>query len=415
MFFLNPSFLWALFGLSVPLAIHLWSKKQGKNIKVGSIKYLQVSDSRKSRNIKWNELWLLLLRMLIVLLVVIILSEPRLNYKTENSPITYLVEASLLDSPEVKALADSLATQAGVRFLQADFPEYEPDFKEPRRFESPNYWQLAREMQSLKTDSIVVFTNSFYSGIKGKRPVIDKNIHWINLSLNQAETHMVGIIKNENVREVISARSNAEQFKFQKKIQENATESIDSLPKIEKDSLRVNIYFENKFAAENKYLKASFSAIAKYLNHPVEVYSSEELDSLRLSSIDFLIWLREQPVPKTKAKLLKFQLDSLATGLIEPGNFKNEYLLTAQLNSENIVEEHLVEQLLKLMNLYPEIEKQAEVYDRRVMNLELLKPNVDSDSGLNIKSEGMDISYYLCIGLILLLISERILSRYRKQ
>ncbi len=125
MFFLNPSFLWALLGLAVPVAIHLWSKKEGKTIKVGSIKFLQESDSRKSSSIKLNEFWLLLLRMLLITILVFILAEPRLHYKTENSPITYLVEKSLLSSSEVKNLTDSLNNTAEVRFLETDFPEYQ--------------------------------------------------------------------------------------------------------------------------------------------------------------------------------------------------------------------------------------------------------------------------------------------------
>ena len=102
MFFLNPSFLWALLGLSVPVAIHLWSKKEGKTIKVGSLKFLQESDSQKSSSIKLNEFWLLLLRMLLITILVFILAAPRLHYKSENSPITYLVEKSLFSSSKNK-------------------------------------------------------------------------------------------------------------------------------------------------------------------------------------------------------------------------------------------------------------------------------------------------------------------------
>ena len=127
MFFINPSFLWALLGLSVPVAIHLWSKKEGKTIKVGSLKFLQESDSQKSSSIKLNEFWLLLLRMLLITILVFILAEPRLYYENENSPITYLVEKSLLSSSKVKSLADSLNNTAEVRFLETDFPEYQPE------------------------------------------------------------------------------------------------------------------------------------------------------------------------------------------------------------------------------------------------------------------------------------------------
>src|SRR6056297_2328647 len=138
MFFANPSFLWALLGLAVPVAIHLWSKKEGKTIKVGSIKFLHESESRKSSSIKLNEFWLLLLRMLLVTILVFILAEPNLNYKNENSPITYLVERSLLSSSEVKSLTDSLNNTAEVRFLETDFPEYQPEIVRDTFSGTPN-------------------------------------------------------------------------------------------------------------------------------------------------------------------------------------------------------------------------------------------------------------------------------------
>lgn len=416
MFFLNPSFLWALLGLSVPVAIHLWSKKQGRNIKVGSIKFLQTSNSRKSRSIKLNEMLLLLLRMLLITILVFILSEPRWNYTTENSPITYLVEASLLDSPEVKTLVDSLDAQAEVRFLQADFPEYNSELSGNNILSKPlNYWQLAREMQNLKTDSIVVFTNAFLIGIKGKKPEINKNINWINLNSGQTESNRVGVIKNGDEEELILAISDADVFRFQKEIQKITPEIRDSILVIEKDTLQVNMFSEDKFSAESRYLKASFSALAKFLNHPIDIKSIENEADLKLSSSDVLVWLSEESAPKTEGIILKFRKDFLSNSLIEQGNSENEFYLTAGLNSENIVEKQLGEQLFKLLNLYPELEKEAVKYDRRVMNPEFMKTNFKESSKSNSKQEGRDFSKYSWLVFGILLISERILSKSRKQ
>ncbi|PRX44379.1 BatA domain-containing protein [Salegentibacter salegens] len=418
MFFLNPSFLWALLGLVVPVAIHLWSKKEGKTIKVGSIKFLQESDSQKSSSIKLNEFWLLLLRMLLITILVFILAEPRLHYKTENSPITYLVEKSLLSSSEVKTLTDSLNNTVEVRFLETDFPEYEPEIVKDTFSETPNYWKLAREAETLKTDSIVVFTNAFVSGIKGKRPEISKNIHWINLNPGTVKTNLVGAIKRGEEIERISVISDTEEFKFQKEKQNLSTSEIETefvnIPVVELDTLRVQIYSEEEFRSENKYIKASFLALGKYLEQPIEIINFEE-ENFNSNSGEILIWLSEEPSPKTEGKVVKFRRDSLANSIIEPGNFENEYHLTGQLNSENIVEEHLAEQLLEMFNLYTEINKEAEKYDFRVMNLALLKPNFGEASESTKNRNGRDISKYLWILLSILILSERALSRYRKQ
>jgi hypothetical protein len=418
MFFLNPSFLWALLGLSVPVAIHLWSKKEGKTIKVGSLKFLQESDSQKSSSIKLNEFWLLLLRMLLITILVFILAEPRLYHKSENSPITYLVEKSLLSSSEVRSLTDSLNNTAEVRFLETDFPEYQPEIVKDTLSESPNYWKLAKEMETLKTDSVVVFTNAFVGGIKGKRPEISKNIHWINLNPGTAKTNLVGAVKRGDEIERISVISDAEEFKFQKEKQNLTTSEIETefenIPVVELDTLRVKIYSEEEFQVESKYIKASFLALEKYLEHPIEILNFEE-ENFNSNSEEILIWLSEKPAPKTEEKVLVFRKDSLANSLIEQGNSKNEYYLIGDLNSENIVEEYFAEQLLEILNLYPEINKEAAKYDVRMMNLALLKPIFEEASESSKNRDGRDISKYLWILLIILILSERALARVRKQ
>ncbi|MDX1719009.1 MAG: hypothetical protein R3353_02525, partial [Salegentibacter mishustinae] len=339
-------------------------------------------------------------------------------YENENSPITYLVEKSLLSSSKVKSLTDSLSNTAEVRFLETDLPEYQPEIVKDTLSESPNYWKLAKEMENLKTDSVVVFTNAFVSGIKGKRPEISKNIHWINLNPGTAKTNLVGAVKRGNEIERISVISDAEEFKFQKEKQNLNTSEIESefrnIPVVELDILQVQIYAEEEFQAEIKYIKASFLALEKYLEQPIEILNFKE-KNFNSNSEEILIWLSEKPAPKTEGKVLVFRKDSLANSLIEQGNSKNEYYLTGELNSENIVEDYFAEQLLEILNLYPEINKEAVKYDVRMMDLALLKPTFGEASELPKNRDGRDISKYLWIILIILILSERALARVRKQ
>ncbi len=135
-------------------------------------------------------------------------------------------------------------------------------------------------MGTLKTDSIVVFTNAFVSGIKGKRPEISKNIHWINLNPGTAKTNLVGAVKRGDEIERISVISDAEEFKFQKEKQNLSTSEIETefgnIPVVELDTLQVQIYAEQEFQAEKKYIKASFLALGKYLEQPIEIINFEE-------------------------------------------------------------------------------------------------------------------------------------------
>ncbi|NBP69377.1 MAG: hypothetical protein EBU52_11590, partial [Cytophagia bacterium] len=45
--FSNPAMLWSLLGISIPIAIHLLSRKEGKVIPLGSIRYLEESPSQQ--------------------------------------------------------------------------------------------------------------------------------------------------------------------------------------------------------------------------------------------------------------------------------------------------------------------------------------------------------------------------------
>ena len=61
MVFLNPLFLWTLLGLSIPIAIHFWSKKKVKTIKIGSTQLLKQLNPKQTSSIRLNQWFLLLL------------------------------------------------------------------------------------------------------------------------------------------------------------------------------------------------------------------------------------------------------------------------------------------------------------------------------------------------------------------
>ena len=79
MVFLNPLFLWTLLGLSIPVAIHFWSKKKVKTIKIGSTRLLKELNPKQTRSISLHQWFLLLLRMLILGLIAFILAVPSIE------------------------------------------------------------------------------------------------------------------------------------------------------------------------------------------------------------------------------------------------------------------------------------------------------------------------------------------------
>ncbi|WP_460554347.1 BatA domain-containing protein, partial [Hymenobacter daeguensis] len=67
--FLHPAAFWALTGLLVPVAIHLWNRRPGREVAVGSLRWLATGANRRLRSLQPEQLWLLLLRAVLLALL----------------------------------------------------------------------------------------------------------------------------------------------------------------------------------------------------------------------------------------------------------------------------------------------------------------------------------------------------------
>lgn len=393
---------------------------------------LKESDPKKTSNIKLNELWLLLLRMLLLTTLVFILAEPRLKNDTENSRITYLVEPSLLHIDEVNSVLDTLPDNVPIKLLQPGFPEYNISDIQPDEHIPPDYWQLATEMEDLPTDSIIVFTSAYFTGFKGKRPQVGKIIDWVNLDLAETERALVKASWNGEEVELIWIVSDHRSLEFEKNNISSNSDRIkfsagnDSITVLsdgkEKqvainpvDSISVLIVASEDFENEIKYLKASYSAIANYLDQPVNMLVVNEENFFNSNYFNTVVWLSDSPAPEISGNMLTYNQDSLANSLIEPGRSAKEFQLTHRLNSENVVEEDLPERLLILLDLNKELEQKIPQYDRRVMDPKELQPIYTAGVEGKTISETTNIDEYLWLLLLVLLLAERGLAFYRKQ
>ena len=65
----NSFWLWGLSALSVPLIIHLLSRREGKVIRMGSLRYLQDSNTQQFKSLRLNEIILFILRCLLIIIL----------------------------------------------------------------------------------------------------------------------------------------------------------------------------------------------------------------------------------------------------------------------------------------------------------------------------------------------------------
>lgn len=431
MTFLVPTYLWSLLGLAVPLAIHLWSRKKVKVIKVGSTKFLESLDPKQTSSVKLNELLLLLMRMLGIALLVFILAEPRLKKDAPITPITYLVEPSLLDDSRMITLLDSLPENA-IRLLQSGFPDWDRSEGDDSNGETPEYWQLAQKMESLPTDSIVVFTKAFQKGIQGMRPEISVNVKWVLFEPDETVDEVVEAASSEDEVSLLRLTGNQRNLSFIKEVVPfdsegiivntakdsiaiNSKEGKKMLPLAKNEPIVIKIVYEDSLTDQMQYLESTFRAIGKYLNRQL-VINSEKMEEVDESSyLDYLVWLSEESVPDNIRKVLLYHPDSLAEQLIEPAPGKNTFHLTRNLNAENIIKENFAQQLTAMLDLHPDLDEKMVAYDIRTVALNELRPNKSALTRKQDYSQLLDLSPWLWGILAVLLVVERIMAKYRKQ
>jgi len=74
--FLNPSFLWGLPVVSIPILIHLLSRRRPITSQFSSVKFIQLASTTVVRRFKLKQLILLILRSLILLLLTLLFARP---------------------------------------------------------------------------------------------------------------------------------------------------------------------------------------------------------------------------------------------------------------------------------------------------------------------------------------------------
>ncbi len=427
MTFLNPTYLWALLGVLVPIAIHLWSRRKVVTIKVGSTKLLQEAEPKRTSTVRPNELWLMALRILVITTVALILASPQIKKSVKNTEVMYVVESTLLDNPMVESLLKEIPNVA-IRVYAKNFPATEGYDSTVSTDSVPKYWHLAQDLKGLPADSIIVLVNGFISGVNGRRPATPSHINWMVLNTDNQSEERIEVIAKKDSFELLTLFSDADKLRFEKKrlpkndskvTYNSSKDSIfiesDKVKLTTEEPIAVLIVHTDTLAREQQYISAAFQAVSKFLERPIVLESTAKMDTVKLESYDLSIWLGIKPYRSTDMKRLIFKPDLLADQLIVEGIEPNEYFLTSYLNSENSTSEHLPEKLLWLLNLRPDFAEFVRPYDKRNLSSDELSPVIINEARTAQKGGLTAISTWLWISLLPLMIAERIIAKYRKQ
>jgi len=182
--FANPIWLWALTGLLIPVGIHLLSLKEGKIIRIGSIRHLQDTNTKQVKSIRLNEFALLAMRCLLLSLLVFFLSGLHFH-GLEEKRNWLLIENGLNPEPEFSVLIDSLKRDGfEIRSFSPGFPTIENAIDNKKK---ADYWSLLEELRTKSIEQAVVLSHDFMDGFKGKRIMLPAHIRWLTKRADSLE------------------------------------------------------------------------------------------------------------------------------------------------------------------------------------------------------------------------------------
>ena len=432
MSFAQPSYLWALLGLLVPIAIHLWSKKEAKTIKIGSVQLLSESKSRQSSSIQLNEWWLLLLRMAIISLITLVMAKPQWQSKVNNSKLTYIIEPEFVKNEKFMARFTDLQADQEIRLLQSGLPINDIENTNSEDFRSADYWSLASEMDALQTDSIIVFSNGYAKGLKGARPETNHDINWIVLDSTQTvEKPLLAYQTEENIT-LFTANNGPVASKIATKNIElgdvyQLTSNGDSLqvlssnsnstkiPLIQQPTLEVSLIYADSLSADKTYIAAALAALSTYLNRDINVESSLDNEVLENKESDLTIWLSIKPAPVSAQKKLVFKNDTISNALIIKGEDENTFYITERITTENAVSGRLTEKLLSILDVNKEVRELQAKADIRSVTEADLKTNFIENKASKTHKASWNLNPYVWVVLFVLLILERFVAYKRTQ
>lgn len=432
MTFGNPFYLWTLLGLLVPIAIHLWSKKEAKIIKIGSIKLLSPSDSKQSSRIKLNELWLLVLRMFILAIIAIIISEPQWQSKLKNSPLTYIVDPAVLKTGVLDKVLSEHNNASEVRLLAENLPVWDGTAAYHQENAIPDYWQLLREINFLNSDSIIVIAPTYVQGFKGKRPEISRAINWIQYDSIAAKKQPLQVLqhrqdlklfsaftsKNQTaiIKENLSTNNNSLQYNDSKdRVTIRVNGMAKTLPITTNKPIEILLNFSDSLMTEKPFLETAFQVLAKYLDSSFELQDIEKTAATNYEKFDLVIWFSAADIPKNAKRLLVFKEDEYANKLIQETASNGAFQLTSHLNIENSISGNLTEKLLEVLALDVALESQIKSVDKRQLEVrEVVSNTIRKKASVSYQAT-IDMTKWFWILLLFLMILERFIANFRKQ
>jgi hypothetical protein len=339
----NPSALLALLGLLVPLAIHLWNRRPGREVAVGSLRWLTAGANRRLRNLRLEQVWLLLLRAALLAGLAVALAGPQWRQPQRAGRGQVLVSRALADGSSLAAVRptlDSLRRRGyQLRWLAAGLPaitpaEWQADSlghaaRLSGQMSDNLYWaRLEQAAATFPGQPLYAVTPAALRGFGGLHPSLPAGLTWQTIPARSPTTWLQAAAASADSLRLLLGHSDEKQTSFNvvrvARPQPGSAVSVAGLPPLRyvlvggqpqlrptADSgqtlptvsvwlgpLRVLIYASGNYTDEARHLQAALRAAAVGLPTPLALTVSATAPS-PASAPDWLFWLSDSPVPAT--------------------------------------------------------------------------------------------------------------------
>jgi hypothetical protein len=331
----------------VPLAIHLWNRRPGREVAVGSLRWLAAGANRRLRNLRLEQVLLLLLRAALLGVLAVAVAGPAWRLAKPARRGQVLVSPTLAGTGSLAAVRptiDSLRRRGySLRWLAPGFPlikaaDWRTDSAgrslTDQTLTSADAWYWGRVQQAGATfvgQPLYVVTPAAQRGFGGTHGALPARLTWLTLPVRRAEQWLHRATATPDSLHLQVGQANENTLTFRKisvkKPAPGATLRLPNLPALRYDlaasqvaslqpiaadsgqptpaavpvapaTLRAWVYAPAAAAAEARYLRAALQAAAPGLPGPLALTVSATPPATN-ARLDWLFWLSEAPVPAT--------------------------------------------------------------------------------------------------------------------
>jgi hypothetical protein len=375
---INPNILWGLAAIAAPILIHFWNQKQARNVDWAAMKWLVETQKLKAKGFRFEDLLLLILRILALIILVLIIAKPLIDFLKENE-ITQQAKIHILAKDKATVndfkfeINEAIAKKESVYFidnLDQKLIEINTDFEEKETQLNDLQYIIKNKNVNLSKNQIILYLSNDIDFEENPNVYLPKSSE-INFSNISKKNEVKALATNGYIY------VNAENKLIQS--------SVKPSKKIE-DKAELKVAIETIDLSENNNLKAALEAIKEVYGFPFVFDKNNP----------------ELAIGNGAAKYTNADLIILTNGL--QSTSKNVVTLHENPKSGNVFRAELPTQILEILLTHYQL-----VSPKNNLSRQQLKDIFKEKTITNHKDKTL-IDKYLCILFLGIVLIERWIS-----